>query len=152
MTETREDIMERLFPGYGDTKRALESYSDWELGLIMDNIPECPEDLEDSITKEVQWSIVDTLFGQLISNWDDFISDNEGLVMDYCYDTVFLGYNYENKSYSISRETVIDICKDLLSEVDEEYSINENVDFRDIISDLNKYYPIKFFEELLNIC
>lgn len=113
----------------------------------MDNIPECPEDLEDSITKEVQWSIVDTLFGQLISNWDDFISDNEGLVMDYCYDTVFLGYNYENKSYSISRETVIDICKDLLSEVDEEYSINENVDFRDIISDLNKYYPIKFCEE-----
>lgn len=147
MTETREDIMERLFPDYGDTKRALESYSDWELGLIMDNIPECLEDLEDSITKEVQWSIVDTLFGQLISNWDDFISDNEGLVMDYCYDTVFLGYNYENKSYSISRETVIDICKDLLSEVDEEYSINENVDFRDIISDLNKYYPIKFCEE-----
>ena len=35
MTETREDIMERLFPGYGDTKRALESYSDWELGLYM---------------------------------------------------------------------------------------------------------------------
>lgn len=57
---TREDIMERLFPGYEDTKRALESYSDWELGLI---IPECPEDLEDSIIKEVQWSIVDTLFG-----------------------------------------------------------------------------------------
>lgn len=147
MTETREDIMERLFPGYEDTKRVLESYSDWELGLIMDNIPECPEDLEDSIIKEVQWSIVDTLFGQFINNWDDFISDNECLVMDYCYDAVFLGYNYENKSYLISRETVIDICKDLLSEVDEEYSINENVDFRDIISDLNKYYPIKFCEE-----
>ena len=67
--------------------------------------------------------------------------------MDYCYDATFLRYNYENKSYLISRETVIDICKDLLSEVDEEYSINENIDFRDIISDLNKYYPIKFCEE-----
>lgn len=147
MTETKENILERLFPDYEKTKRTLESYSDWELGLTMDNFPGCPEDLEDSIIREVQWSVVDTLFGQLISNWDDFISNNEGLVMDYCYDTVFLGYNYRNKSYLISRETVIDICKDLLSEVDEEYSINEDVDFRDIISDLNKYYPIKFCEE-----
>ena len=67
--------------------------------------------------------------------------------MDYCYDAAFLGYNYESRSYWISKETIVDICKDLLSEVDEEYSINENVDFRDIISDLNKYYPIKFCEE-----
>lgn len=146
MTETKEYILERLFPGYKGTKRALESYSDWELGLIMDNFPECLEDLEDSIIKEVQWSIIDTLFEQFINNWDGFISDNEGLVMDYCYDGIFLGYNYENKSYLISRETVIDICKDLISDVDEEYSINENVDFRDVISDLNKYYPIKFCE------
>lgn len=29
MTETREDIMEKLFPGYEETRRALESYSDW---------------------------------------------------------------------------------------------------------------------------
>lgn len=147
MTETKEYILERLFPGYEKTKRALESYSDWELGLIMDGIPECSEDLEDSIIKEVQWSVVDTLFEQFISNWDDFISDNECLVMDYCYDTLFLGHNYESRSYWISKETIVDICKDLLSEVDEEYSINENVDFRDIISDLNKYYPIKFCEE-----
>ena len=147
MTEIREDILERMFPDYGETRRALESYSDWELGLIMDNDLECPEDLEDSIIKEVQWSVVDTLLGRFINDWDDFISSNEGLVMDYCYDATFLRYNYENKSYLISRETVIDICKDLLSEVDEEYSINENIDFRDIISDLNKYYPIKFCEE-----
>ena len=147
MTETREDILERLFPGYEETRRTLESYSDWESGLITDNFPEYPEDLEDSIIKEVQWNVIDTLLGQFINNWDDFISSNEGLVMDYCYDATFLRYNYENKSYLISRETVIDICKDLLSEVDEEYSINENIDFRDIISDLNKYYPIKFCEE-----
>lgn len=147
MTETGEDIMEKMFPGYKDTKRALESYSDWELGLIMDNFPYYPEDLEDSITKEVQWSIVNTLFGQFISNWDDFISDNESLVMGYCHDIVFLGYSYEGRSYWVSKETIIDICKDLISDADEEYSINENIDFRDVISDLNKYYPIKFCEK-----
>lgn len=147
MIETREDILERLFPGYEEAKRALDSYSNWELSLITDNFPECPENLEDSIIKEVQWVIVDVLFGQLINNWDVFISDNEGLVMDYCGDAVFLGYNYENRSYLVSKETIIDLCKDLINEVDEEYSINENVDFRDIISDLNKYYPIKFCEE-----
>ena len=147
MTETKEYILEKFFPDYEETKRDLESYSDWELGLIMDNDLECPEDLEDSIIKEVQWSVVDTLLGRFINDWDDFISSNEDLVMDYCYDATFLRYNYENKSYLISRETAIDICKDLLSEVDEKYSINENIDFRDIISDLNKYYPIKFCEE-----
>ena len=147
MTETREYILDRFFPDYEETKRDLESYSDWELGLIMDNIPEYPDNLRDSIIKEIQWSIVGTLFEQLINNWDDFFLDNEGLIMDYLYDASFLGYNYENKSYLISRETVLDICKDLLSEADEKYSINENVDFRDIISNLNKYYPIKFCEE-----
>ena len=144
MTETRENILERFFPDYEETKRALESYSDWELGLIIDNIPEYSDNLEDSIIKEIQWNIVGTLFEKLINNWDDFFSDNEGLIIDYCYNTVFLGYNYKNKSYLISKETVIDICKDLLSETDEKYSINENVDFRDIISNLNEYYPIKF--------
>lgn len=146
MTETREYILERFFPDYEETKRALESYSDWELGLIIGNIPEYPDNLKDSIIKEIQWNIVGTLFEKLINNWDDFFSDNEGLIIDYCYDTVFLGYNYENKSYLISKETVIDICKDLLRETDEKYSINENIDFRDIISNLNEYYPIKFCE------
>lgn len=142
----REDILERLFPGYIETNRILESHSDWELNLITDNIPEYPEDLEDSIIKEIQGEIVSTLFSQFITNWDDFIFDNESLVMDYCYDNTFLSYNYENNSYLISKETVIDICKDLLNEADGEHSINENIDFRDVISDLNKYHPIKFCE------
>lgn len=142
----REDILERLFPGYIETNRILESHSDWELNLIIDNIPEHSENLEDSIIKEIQGEIVSTLFSQFITNWDDFIFDNESLVMDYCYDDTFLSYDYENNSYLISKETVIDICKDLLNEADGEYSINENVDFRDVISDLNKYHPIKFCE------
>lgn len=146
MTKTKEDILERLFPDYERTKRALESYSDWELSLIVDVFPKCLEDLEYLIIKEVQWSVAYTLFRHLISNWDNFFSDNKSLVVDYCYDTIFLGYNYDNRSYWISKETIIDICRDLISEVDEEYSINENVDFRDIILDLNKYYPIKFCE------
>ena len=146
MTETREDILERLFPGYGETRRALESYSDWELGLITDNFPEYPEDLEDSIIKEIQGEIVSTLFSQFITNWDDFIFDNESLVMDYCYDDTFLSYDYENNSYYISKEVAIDCCGELIREADKEYSINENIDFRDVISDLNKFHPIKFCE------
>lgn len=143
---TREDILERLFPGYRETNRILESRSDWELNLITDNISEYPEDLEDSIIKEVQWETASTLFSQFITNWDDFIFNNESLVMDYCYDDTFLSYDYENNSYLISEETIIDLCEVLLNEADKEYSINEDVDFRNVISDLNKYYPIKFCE------
>ena len=142
----REDILEGLFPGYIETNRILESHSNWELNLITDNISEYPEDLEDSIIKEVQWEIASTLFSQFITNWDNFISNNESIVMGYCYDDTFLSYDYENNSYLISEETVIDLCEVLLNEADKEYSINEDVDFRNVISDLNKYYPIKFCE------
>ena len=34
---TREDILERLFPDFEETKRALDSYSDYELNLLEDN-------------------------------------------------------------------------------------------------------------------
>ena len=140
----REDILERLFPGYIETNRILESHSNWELNLLTDNMSDYPEDLENSIIKEVQWKIANILFSQFITNWDDFISNNESIVMDYCYDDTFLSYDYENNSYLISKEPIINLCEVLLNEADGEYSINENIDFRNVISDLNKYYPIKF--------
>lgn len=147
MTETKEAVLERLFPDYEKTRNALESYSDYELSLIRDDCPEYPEDLEDLIIMKVQWSISETLFRQLINNWNDFFLENENLIRDYCFGATFIGYNRENNSYWISRKVVIGVCKDLLCEADVDYSINEDIDFRDIISDLNKYYPIKFCEE-----
>ena len=143
---TREDILERLFPDFKETKRTLDLFSDYELNLLEDNCPEDIDDLADSILHEVQWDIVRTLFISFINDWDDFYTNNEELDMDYCSETTFLEYDSGNNSYCISKETVIDCCWELIREADKEYSINENVDFRNVISNLNKYYPIKFCE------
>ena len=143
---TREDILERLFPDFEETKRALDSYSDYELNLLEDIYLEDIDDLASSILHEVQWDIVRTLFISFINDWDDFYTNNEELVMDYCSEATFLEYDSVNNSYCISKGIVIDCCQELIKEADKEYSINENVDFRNVISNLNKYYPIKFCE------
>ena len=143
---TREDILERLFPDFEETKRALDSYSDYELNLLEDIYLEDIDDLASSILHEVQWDIVRTLFISFINDWDDFYTNNEELVMDYCSEATFLEYDSVNNSYCISKGIVIGCCQELIREADKEYSINENVDFRNVISNLNKYYPIKFCE------
>lgn len=143
---TREDILERLFPDFEETKRTLDSYSDYELNLLEDNYLEDIDDLANSILHEVQWDIVRTLFISFINDWDDFYTNNEELVMDYCSEATFLEYDSGNNSYCISKGIVIGCCRELIREADKEYSINENVDFRNVIANLNKYYPIKFCE------
>ena len=143
---TREDILERLFPDFEETKRTLDSYSDYELNLLEDIYLEDIDDLANSILHEVQWDIVRTLFISFINDWDDFYTNNEELVMDYCSEATFLEYDSDNNSYCISKEMAIDCCWELIREADKEYSINEDVDFKAKISNLNKYYPIKFCE------
>ena len=44
------------------------------------------------------------------------------------------------------KDAVINECENLIKEAEGEYSINENIDFMDIISNLNKQYPFKFCE------
>lgn len=146
MTGIKKDILDNWFPEYEEAKRQLDLYSDYEINLLRDNYPNDVDDLANLIIQEVQWDIVETLFGSIINDWDDFYMNNEGLVMDYCNEATFLEYNPNNNSYYISKETAIICCEELVREADKEYSINEDIDFRDIISDLNKYYPIKFCE------
>lgn len=145
MTETREDILKRLLPGYKETKRALESHSDYELYLVRDNLPDTVDELGDRILKEVQWDIIGTLFSRFIDDWDDFYGEFEAELMDYCNDVTLIRYNYKNESYTISKDDIIDACRDLVRE-STRYSLNEDVDFRDVIVDLNEFYPIKFCE------
>lgn len=149
MTEVQEEILNRLCPEYEDFKNQLEQYSDYELNLVVNNLPDSIDDLQSSINMEIQWDILGTLCSPFINDWDDFYNNYEGEIMDYCWECgPFISYNSYNNSYEINRETVIDICKDLISnsEVDGDYTINEEVNFSEIIADLNRYYPVKFCE------
>ena len=149
MTEVQEQILINYIPEYEDIKEVIEQYSDYELNLIINNLPDSSDDLQDSINMEIQWDILGALCSPFINDWDDFYSNYEGEIMDYCWgDVPFINYNSYNNSYEINRETVIDICKYLISnsEADGNYTINEEVNFSKVIANLNKYYPVKFCE------
>lgn len=149
MTEIQEEILNRFVLEYGEVKRQLETYSDYELNLIINHLPDSIDDLQSSINMEIQWDILGALCSPFINDWDDFYSNYEREIMDYCWgDEPFIGHNSCNNSYEIKKETVIDVCKDLISNsgVEENYTINEEVDFSEVIAYLNRYYPVKFCE------
>lgn len=144
MSEVKEHILEKLFPAYNEAVRIIESYSDYELELVRYDLPDEIEDLEREVLLAVQWDISEMLLNRYINDWDDFYFENEQVIMDYLYQEPFISFDRRNNFYSISEKTVIDVCTELIE--GKEYSINKDVDFREIISDLNKYYPIKFCE------
>lgn len=146
MTEVQEEILNRLCPEYEDLKSQLEQYSDFELNMIINNLPDNVDELQNAICSELQWAIIGDLCGPIINDWDNFFYENEGTIMDYCCDGLFISYNDSNRSYEIRKEIIIDLCSDLVSEAEGDYIINEEVDFSEIIADLNRYYPVKFCE------
>lgn len=147
MTEIQEEILNRIVPEYEDIAYQIEQFSDYELKLISDNLPDSIDELQDAICIELQWAISSDLFGPFINDWDNFFFKYESEVMDYCLnENPFISYNDNNHSYEISKQTIIDVCSELVSEAEEEYTLNEEVDFSKVISYLNKYYPVKFCE------
>lgn len=146
LSEIKEEILSKIIPDYEEVVDTLRSFSDYELKLIKDNCPEYIDNLRDAIIGEVQGIVIDTLFGSIISNWKDFIFYNEDLLADYYSGPIFIEYDDANNAYCISKDVVIDECKNLIKDSEGRYFINEDVDFRDIISNLNKQFPLKFCE------
>lgn len=146
LSEIKEEILSKIFPDYEEVVDTLNSLSYYELSLIKMDYLEYIDNLRDAIIGEIQGIVIDTLFGSIISNWKDFIFYNEDLLADYCNEPIFIEYDDANNAYCISKDTVIDECKNLIKDSEGRYSINEDVDFRDIISNLNKQFPLKFCE------
>ena len=146
LSEIKKELLTNFIPDYEEVIDTLNSYSDYELSLIKDNCPEYIDDLSNTIIGEIQGTIIDTLFGSIINNWDKFISNNEDLLADYYNNAIFMEYDDAINAYYIFKDAVINECENLIKEGEGEYSINENIDFRDIIFNLNKQYPFKFCE------
>lgn len=147
MTEIQNYILENYLPEYESIIHQIEQFSDYELRLIGDNLPDSIDELQDAICIGLQWDILDNLCGPFINDWDNFFFNYEGEIMDYCWNgNSFIGYNNDNHSYEISKQTIIAICSDFISEAEGKYTLNEEVNFSEIVNNLNKRYPVKFCE------
>ncbi len=137
-------ILGQLFPDYIEAKETLESFSEYELSFLMNTEREFDIfEIEDTITFEIQWEILNTLLEFYVDNWEDLYNKHEADIMDYFYNYIFITHDKDRKCYFISEDTVLDVCKELLQELDIECPINE-VDFRDVIAKLNMRFPPKF--------
>lgn len=140
----RERILDILFPGYKLIKSILESYSDYELNLAINDISEIDTFREDVI-KAIQYTIGPDLIEFIITG--DITYDESDFIRDYCCNAIFIERNSDNKSYEINKQKVINMCEEIILELGKDcYQINKDIDFGDLILRLNKYYPLKFVE------
>ena len=146
MTETQNYILNYYISEYDSIVSQIEEFSDYELNLVCNNLPDDIGELRDSVCLEIQWDILSTLCSPFIDNWDDFYLKYEGEIMDYCSNGAFIEYNDSNHSYEIAERTIRDVCLELISIAEEDYTLNEEVDFLEVIADLNRNYPVKFCE------
>lgn len=144
MSEIKKLVLNSIFPGYSYATNVINSYTDYELRLVKDNLPDNIDDLRDRVIDEIQWDIFYTLFSQFIEDSDKFYEEHELEIMDFCNSCKFLDYNDNNHSYEISEKDIIELANSLISDIDSKYSINTNVDIDKIIGILNSNYPIKF--------
>ena len=144
MSEIKELILNSIFPDYDIVINIINSYTDYELRLIKDDLPDNIDNLRDRVIDEIQWDIFYTLFSQFIEDSDKFYEEHELEIMDFCNSCKFLDYNDNNHSYEISEKNIIELANSLISDIDSKYSINTNVDIDKIIGVLNSNYSIKF--------
>ena len=144
MSEIKKLVLNSIFLGYNYATNVINSYTDYELRLVKDDLPNNIDSLRDRVIDEIQWDIFYTLFSQFIEDSDKFYEEHELEIMDFCNSCRFLDYNDNNHSYEISEKDIIELANSLISDIDSKYSININVDIDKIIGVLNSNYPIKF--------
>ena len=144
MSEIKDLILNNIFPDYEYTINVINSYTDYELRLVKDYLPNNVDDLRDKVTDEIQWDIFYILFSPFIKDSDKFYEEHEDEIMDFCSLCTFLNYNDNNHSYEMSEKNIIELSNSLISEIDPKYSINNDVDIDKIIRVLNSTYPVKF--------
>lgn len=142
----KEEILSNLFPEYENTKATLDTYSEYELGLVVDMISEEVDIdyLNDYIVENVQFDIIEFLVDKIIENGDSLYAKEEITIMDFTHNYNFLDYDITNKAYKLSKQSLILLFENLIENVEDNYVIKEDVDFKDIVYTLNTTTPLKF--------
>lgn len=125
----------------------INGFSDEEIGLVIDNLPDDYEKLQDAICIEIEARIIQILCDNLIKNLSDknFYECFEPDIIDYLTGE---GLSYETYGYYVNLDYYADwfisIAND--SEYKNDFKINSELNKYELINNLNQEFTnIKFY-------
>lgn len=132
---------------YDDIVSTINGFSDEEIGLIIDNLPDDYDNLQNAICEEIEAGIIQILCDNLVTDLDDksFYECFEGDIID---NITGGGLSYESCGYCINLYYYTDWFDSLIynSEYKDKFEINSELNKYEFINSLNQLYTsIKFY-------
>lgn len=132
---------------YEDIIATINGFSDEELEMVADNLPENYEYLEYAIKEQIEARIIQILCDNLIKDLSDknFYECFEGDIIDYLEGE---GISYESYGYYINLDYYIDWFTSLINDSDHknDFEVNSELNKYELINSLNQEFTnIKFY-------
>lgn len=140
-------VIDHYCQDYEDIIATINGFSDEELEMVADNLPENYEYLEYAIKEQIEARIIQILCDNLIKNLSDenFYECFEPDIIDYLTGE---GLLYESYGYYINLDYYTDWFISLIndSEYKDKFEVNSELNNYELINSLNKEFTnIKFY-------
>jgi hypothetical protein len=132
---------------YEDIISTINGFSDEELEMVANNLPENYEYLEYAIKEQVEARIIQILYDNLIKDLSDknFYECFEGDIIDYLTGE---GLSYESCGYYINLDYYTDWFISILNNSDHiyDFEVNSELNKYELVNSLNQVFTnIKFY-------
>lgn len=140
-------VIDHYCQDYEDIIATINGFSDEELEMVADNLPENYEYLEYAIKEQIEARIIQILCDNLIKNLSDenFYECFEPDIIDYLTGE---GLSYESYGYYINLDYYTDWFISLIndSEYKDKFEVNSELNNYELVNNLNKEFTnIKFY-------
>lgn len=147
MCESKQYAIDYYCRDYDDIVSTINGFSDEEISLIVDKLPDDYDNLQNAICEEIEAGIFQILCDNLVIDLADenFYECFEEDIIDYLTGE---GLSYESYGYYINLDYYIDWFDSLIhdSEYKDKFEINSELNKYELINSLNQLYTnIKFY-------
>lgn len=140
-------VIDHYCQDYEDIISTINGFSDEELGMVIDNLPDDFEQLQNAISVEVEAGIIQVLCDNLIKDLSDenFYECFEGDIIDNIEGG---GLSYESYGYRINLDYYIDWFTSIINDYEHknDFEVNSELNKYELINSLNQEFTnIKFY-------
>lgn len=140
-------VIDHYCQDHEDIIATINGFSDEELEMVADNLPDDYEDLQKAINEQIEARIIQILCDNLIKDLSDknFYECFEGDIID---NITGGGLSYESSGYYINLYYYTDWFDSLIynSEYKDKFEVNSELNNYELVNNLNKEFTnIKFY-------